>query len=98
MSGATDLTSVDRRLTSAQLHQLAAVPAQTEWFANLDNPRTRRASQTVLQNFMCFASIQRLGEFRVLTRACARLAQGARDTRTVKRDHPAQARCPLLTV
>ncbi len=31
------------RLTSVEFQTLAQVPAAVEWFANLDNPRTRRA-------------------------------------------------------
>ncbi|TRN46601.1 integrase, partial [Pseudomonas syringae] len=34
-----------RRLTAVEFQQLAAVPSAVEWFANLDNPRTRRAYQ-----------------------------------------------------
>ncbi|WP_435530742.1 tyrosine-type recombinase/integrase [Paraburkholderia fungorum] len=60
---------LDRPLTATEFHQLAAVPAEAEWFANLDNPRTRRAYQTDLQDFMGFAGIQRPEEFRVVTRA-----------------------------
>src|SRR5260370_5250935 len=62
-------TEVGRRLTAAEFHQLAAVPAEAEWFANLDNPRTRRAYQTDLQDFMDFAGIHQPEEFRVVTRA-----------------------------
>ena len=59
----------DRLLTSDQFHQLAAVPAEAEWFANLDNPRTRRAYQIDLQDFMGFAGIRQPDEFRIVTRA-----------------------------
>jgi site-specific recombinase XerD len=58
-----------RVLTAAEFHQLAAVPAAMEWFANIDNPRTRRAYQIDLQDFMGFAGIQRPEEFRIVTRA-----------------------------
>ncbi len=58
-----------QRLTAAQFHQLAAVPAEVEWFANLDNPRTRRAYRIDLQDFMGFAGITRPDEFRIVTRA-----------------------------
>ncbi|VVD31174.1 tyrosine-type recombinase/integrase [Paraburkholderia dioscoreae] len=58
-----------KRLTAAQFHQLAAVPAEVEWFANLDNPRTRRAYRIDLQDFMGFAGITRPDEFRIVTRA-----------------------------
>ena len=30
-------------LTRAEFHKLAEVPPEAEWFANLDNPNTRRA-------------------------------------------------------
>ncbi|AME28781.1 integrase (plasmid) [Burkholderia sp. PAMC 26561] len=56
-------------LTAAQFHQLATVPAETEWFANLDNPRTRRAYRTDLQDFMGFVGITRPEEFRIVTRS-----------------------------
>lgn len=36
----------ERRLTAAEFQGLAKVPAAAEWFANLDNPRTRRAYQS----------------------------------------------------
>jgi len=58
-----------RALTRAEFHQLAAVPAEAEWFANLDHPRTRRAYRVDLQDFMGFAGIQRPDEFRIVTRA-----------------------------
>jgi hypothetical protein len=58
-----------RRLTAAQFHQLAAVPAEAEWFANLDNPRTKRAYQIDLGDFMGFAGITRPEAFRLVTRA-----------------------------
>ncbi|HZZ01339.1 tyrosine-type recombinase/integrase [Paraburkholderia sp.] len=60
---------MDRPLTAAEFHQLAAVPAEAEWFANLDNPQTRRAYQTDLQDFMGFAGIWQPDEFRIVTRA-----------------------------
>lgn len=41
-----------RLLTADQFHRLTTVPAEAEWFANLDNPRTRRAYQIDLQDFM----------------------------------------------
>ena len=35
--------TTERRLTAAEFQDLTAVPAAVEWFANLTNPRTRRA-------------------------------------------------------
>jgi site-specific recombinase XerD len=56
-------------LTRKDFQQLAAVPAEVEWFANIDNPRTRRAYQIDLRDFMQFVGIQRPEEFRIVTRA-----------------------------
>lgn len=59
----------ERRLTSEQFQQLAAVPAATEWFANIDNPRTRRAYQNDLLDFCGFVGLTGAEEFRAVTRA-----------------------------
>jgi len=56
------------KLTDAKFHQLAAVPAELEWFANLDNPRTRRAYQADMRDFMSFVGIRAPEEFRLITR------------------------------
>ena len=37
------ISLVGRRLTTPEFSSLCDVPAVTEWFANLDNPRTRTA-------------------------------------------------------
>lgn len=58
-----------RQLTAAEFHQLSNVPAEAEWFANLDNPRTRRAYQIDLREFMAFTGIAQPDEFRTVTRA-----------------------------
>lgn len=49
--------------------RLASVPAEIEWFANIDNPRTRRAYQSDLQDFMAFIGIVRPQEFRQVMRS-----------------------------
>ena len=36
-------TATGGLLTRAEFQNLAAVPAEIEWFANIDNKRTRRA-------------------------------------------------------
>ncbi|QLG96780.1 tyrosine-type recombinase/integrase (plasmid) [Pseudomonas yamanorum] len=59
----------ERRLTSAEFQQLAAVPAAAEWFANIDNPRTRRAYQNDLADFCNFVGLSAVEEFRAVTRA-----------------------------
>lgn len=62
----------ERRLTAAEFHGLAEVPAAAEWFANLYNPRTRRAYQGDLQDFCRFIGITNPEQFRALTRAHVR--------------------------
>lgn len=61
----------ERRLTAAEFRHLAAVPAAVEWFAIIDNPRTRRAYQGDLQNFCGFVGLTMAEEFRPLNgRTC----------------------------
>jgi site-specific recombinase XerD len=69
MSALSTLPEREQRLTAAQFHQLADVPPEAEWFANLDNPRTRRAYKVDLRDFMDFTAIARPEDFRIVTRA-----------------------------
>lgn len=46
-------------LTSAQYQQLSEMPPAIEWFANIDNPQTRRAYENDLRGFMKFVGIDR---------------------------------------
>jgi hypothetical protein len=72
MSGGNQLPAVrqeKRALTAAEFQNLAAVPAEMEWFANIDNKRTRRAYQIDLREFMQFVGIRNPIEFRIVTRA-----------------------------
>ena len=69
MSTLPSLPKPKQALTATQFRQLAAVPPEAEWFANLDNPRTRRAYQNDLHDFMGFAGIQRPEAFRIVPRA-----------------------------
>jgi hypothetical protein len=50
-------------LTRKEFHQLAEVPPELEWFANIDNARTRRAYQIDLKDFMSFVGITTLQTF-----------------------------------
>jgi hypothetical protein len=43
-----------RVLTAAEFQRLSAVPLEAEWFANIDNPRTRRAYRGDIHDFMGF--------------------------------------------
>ena len=63
------ILSSERRLTAVEFQQLASVPAAVEWFANIDNPRTRRAYQGDLEDFCGFVGLTTADEFRAVTRA-----------------------------
>ena len=58
-----------RLLTADEFHQLADVPPEVEWFANLTSSSTRRAYENAVRDFTRFAGITRPEEFRVVTRA-----------------------------
>ncbi|KPB50660.1 Phage integrase family site specific recombinase [Pseudomonas coronafaciens pv. oryzae] len=70
MQDVTKISSGDqRRLTAVEFQQLAAVPSAVEWFANLDNPRTRRAYQNDLTDFSSFIGLVSADDFRQVTRS-----------------------------
>ena len=56
-------------LSREEFQKLAQVPPEVEWFANIDNARTRRAYQIDVKDFMAFVGIRIPEEFRVVTRA-----------------------------
>ncbi|MGZ9709365.1 tyrosine-type recombinase/integrase [Glaciimonas sp. GNP009] len=58
-----------QNLTAQQFAQLADVPPATTWFANINNPQTRRAYQRDIQEFMVFTGIDRPDQFRIVVRA-----------------------------
>jgi integrase/recombinase XerD len=60
---------VSRLLTAAEFHQLADVPPEVEWFANISNHNTRRVYENAVKDFMRFGGIVRPEEFRTVTRA-----------------------------
>lgn len=65
----TQKASVLRRLTPEEFEALGTVPPEIEWFANIVNPRTRRAYQFDLRGFSRFAGIERPEDYRKITRA-----------------------------
>jgi integrase/recombinase XerD len=65
----TQIAPADRLLTAAEFHQLADVPPEVEWFANISNPNTRRVYENAVTDFVRFAGIMRPEEFRTVTRA-----------------------------
>ena len=60
---------IRRRLTAAEFQRLADVPPEAEWFANIKNPRTKRAYENAIRDFIRFTGIARPEEFRTVTRA-----------------------------
>ncbi|RMT74536.1 Site-specific recombinase, phage integrase family [Pseudomonas savastanoi pv. nerii] len=70
MQEVTKVVSGDhRRLSAVEFQQLARVPSAVEWFANLDNPRTRRAYQNDLTDFCSFIGLASADDFRQVTRS-----------------------------
>jgi hypothetical protein len=59
----------NRLLTAPEFQDLATVPAEVEWFRNIDNDHTKRAYEKAIKDFMLFAGIDRPEKFRLLTRA-----------------------------
>jgi site-specific recombinase XerD len=67
---AKDLVAVERRaLTPAQFGDLADVPPELEWLANIANPKTRRAYKIDVEEFSAFTGIRQPTELRSITRA-----------------------------
>ena len=62
-------TGNNNLLSRAEFQELADVPPEIEWFANIDNPRTRRAYMIDLRDFMAFVGIRRPEEFRTVSRS-----------------------------
>jgi site-specific recombinase XerD len=63
------ITTGNRALTAKEFQDLADVPPEVEWFANLGNKATRRAYENALKDFMNFTGIQNPEEFRIVNRA-----------------------------
>ena len=58
-----------RALTAGEFAGLADVPPEVEWFANIQNPRTRKAYQIDIKDFMAFTGIAKPEEFRIVVRS-----------------------------
>jgi len=65
----TPIAPGERRLTAAEFQNLADVPPEAEWFANIKNPSTKRAYENAIRDFIRFTGIVRPEEFRTVTRA-----------------------------
>jgi integrase/recombinase XerD len=65
----TTVPNPERRPSRAEFQGLGEMPPELEWFANLDNPRTRRAYRLDVKEFTAFAGVERPEEMRQITRA-----------------------------
>ena len=65
----TLVKSTNRVLTASEFQGLANVPPELEWFANIDNPCTRRAYKRDVSEFSNFIGITTPEEMRQVTRA-----------------------------
>lgn len=75
-------------LTPAEFYDLAEVPPEVEWFANLDNPNTRRAYRNDVREFTAFAGLGRPEEFRRVNRAVVIAWRADLEARTNRRGEP----------
>src|SRR6202035_1134776 len=72
MAGTSDsnLVHVNREsLTSAEFRQLADVPPELEWLANIPNAKTRRAYKVDVTEFITFTNLKDHCALRTVTRA-----------------------------
>jgi site-specific recombinase XerC len=58
-------------LTTMQFQDLAAIPPELEWLANLINPNTRRTYEQDIRSFQAFPSLLQPEQFPEITRAHA---------------------------
>jgi integrase/recombinase XerD len=66
----SSLVTVNRRSLSArQFGELADVPPELEWLANITNPKTKRAYKNDVTEFTHFAGFESFAELRTVTRA-----------------------------
>ncbi|MCA9468019.1 MAG: tyrosine-type recombinase/integrase [Nitrospira sp.] len=63
------IQQIQTGLTPDEYQKLADVPPELEWFANIDNPKTRRAYKIDLEDFTGFAGIHSPDAMRTVTRA-----------------------------
>jgi hypothetical protein len=62
-------TAMRRSLTPGQFGQLAEVPPELEWLANIPNPKTQRAYKIDVGEFSAFTGLKGPVELRTVTRA-----------------------------
>mgnify|MGYP000999326077 FL=1 len=73
-----------RLLTASEFQNLANVPPEVEWFANIENANTRRAYKNDVQEFMRCAGIHQAEEFRLVKRSHLIAWRKQLETRTLE--------------
>lgn len=63
------LEKSNRQLSKEAFSQLRDIPAEVEWFANIDSVQTRRAYKNDLNDFMAFVGLDQVEDLRSITRA-----------------------------
>lgn len=74
----------ERLLTASEFQNLASVPPEVEWFANIENANTRRAYRNDVREFMRFTGIHQSEEFRLVKRAHLIAWRKQLETRTLE--------------
>jgi len=64
-----EIVTAGSLLTRDDFQRLAAMPPAIEWFANIDNPNTRRAYEHDVRSFAKFVGIETPDDMRKVTRA-----------------------------
>ena len=66
----SDLVPISKeKLTPAQFSELADVPPELEWLANITNPKTRRAYKIDVTEFEVFTGLRAPSELRTVARS-----------------------------
>ena len=83
----SDLVVISKQtLTPAEYSDLADVPPELEWLANVTNPRTRRASKIDVGEFLAFTGLREPTALRTVTRrACYCLVKDSGGTQAGSR-------------
>ena len=80
-----------RSLTRAQYGQLADVPPELEWLANITNAKTRRAYKNDVAEFSAFTGLREPAELRTVTRSHVIAWRKDLESRGLRRyQHPAE--------
>ena len=93
------MTQNNLGLTPAQFGELADVPPELEWLANITNAKTRRAYKNDVSEFSAFTGLRQPAELRTITRAHVIAWRKDLEARALAPvQHPAQALGAVVAV